>query len=149
MSYEIVKIIGAGVIPLRTAVIPRVEDALHYAHGEITAQALLDQVAQCQAQLWLVYRVLDRSLCAVAVTEVRSYSELSSLLVVALSGTGIDSWARALHDAFEGYCKEQHLQRMEAVGRKGFERKLGPLGFNPMYTVFVKEVNYEQISRDN
>lgn len=149
MSYEVIKIIGDGVEPLRAVVTPRVQDALHHSHGEITAQALLDQVAQCRAQLWLVCKELDRALCAVAVTEVKVYSELSSLLVVALSGTGIDNWARALYDAFEDYCKEQHLQRMEAVGRKGFERKLGPLGFSPVYTVFVREVDDGQVSRYN
>jgi len=149
MSYEIIKVIGSSVEPLRQAVTPRVVDALHHAHGEVTAKGLLDLVAEQKAQLWLVYKELDRSLCAVAVTEVRIYPELSALLITALSGVGIDWWARALHDAFKEFCYEYGLKRMEAVGRKGFERKLGPLGFQPIYTVYVNEVDDEQVIRYN
>lgn len=140
MSFEIIKIIGPDVEALRDVVAPRIQDALQHAHGEVTAKGLIDQIALCRAQLWLVCKELDRSLCAVAVTEVKAYEGLSSLLIVALSGAGIDHWARALYDALEAYCNMQHLERMEAVGRKGFERKLGPLGFSPAYTVFVREV---------
>lgn len=149
MSFEVVKIIGESVGPLRGAVTPRVQDALRHAHGEVSAKGLLDQVSLQKAQLWLVYKELDRSLVAVAVTEVKEYEELSSLLIVALSGVGIDWWARALYDAFEGFCKEHKLSRMEAVGRKGFEKKLSPLGFTPVYTVYTREVGDGEVIRYN
>lgn len=123
---------------------PLVESALEHSLGEVSADFLRKRILGGKAQLWVVCNKGSfDDLLAVAVTEVVDYEAMGSLRVITLGGVGMAKWAQKLSDALELFCRENRLSRIEAVGRRGLEKKLDYLAFRPVYTVYVKEISYE------
>jgi hypothetical protein len=120
--------------------------ALKHSLGELTPEDIFKRARKEKVQVWGVFAKPDFELQAVAVTEVVKYEQYSSLRVITLGGVNMDQWAAALDQTLEGFCRTMQLSKIEAVGRKGLEVKLKPLGFRPVYTVFVKEV--EQVEQN-
>jgi len=128
----------------------RVDSALAHSLGELTAEDVLSRAAKDTVQVWGVYDKRMQELYAVAVTEVVTYEQYSALRVITLGGYKMELWASDLDRVFQRFCREQNLVKIEAVGRKGLERRLRQLAFRPVYTVFVKEVEgFEQNSREH
>jgi hypothetical protein len=48
-------------------------------------------------------------------------------------------------DQFESWAIQRGVNYLEVIGRKGWERKLKPHGFNHSYTSLVKRVNQEEL----
>jgi len=76
----------------------------------------------------------------VATTQVVDFPRIAILRVVTLQGKNLNVWMEALLRVLEQFCREQGLQRIEVVGRRGWVRKLAGLGFREVYSVVVKEV---------
>lgn len=127
-----------------------VQKALDHSLGELTPHDLFKRVTDGKVQLWAVYTFgqSPAKLLGLASTEVVDYGQYSGLRVITLAGNDMPSWQGALDRAFGKFCKEEGLRQIEAVGRRGLKRRLQPLGYRPVYTVYVREIN-EQERRDN
>jgi len=122
--------------------------ALKYANGEMEVEDLLKGFEEGRIQIWAVLE--DGRLVGVATTQVVDFPRIAILRVVTLQGKNLNVWMEALLHALEQFCREQGLQRIEVVGRRGWVRKLAGLGFREVYSVVVKEVGGNvQKRRDN
>jgi len=121
--------------------------ALKYAHGETSPEDMVKAFQEGRMQVWAVFD--DAKLVGVATTEVVDYPRLAVLRVVTLQGSNLSVWASHLLEALLTFCKEQGLERIEVVGRRGWVRKLAPLGFREIYSVVAREVEGVQVGRDN
>ena len=126
-------------------ILPSLARALEYAEGEITAEQLFERASKGLAQLWLVADA-NMGILGVAGTEVVEYPGYSALRVIALAGTGFDTWGDRLLNELLSYAHRYGLVRIEACGRRGLERLLAPLGFKQKYIVITREVDNGQDS---
>ena len=117
---------------------PLLESAM--SHGmRLPVDALLADAYLGNVTLWAV--VVDDRIVGAAATQVIDYSGgQSALRVVALSGDQFSLWEAKIIEAFERTARSFGAQTIEAVGRKGWARKLDRYGFEPRYVTFIKEV---------
>lgn len=144
------KVIATGVTPeFASAHAARLEEILSVAlpYGEVEPKQIIDGLPSGRYQMWLVSN--DNEIVAVAVTEVVSYPARSALRIVALSGTGFDNWGLVLSELLESFARCVNAKHIEAIGRRGLERLLKPLGYEARYVVVAKELNYGENGRYN
>lgn len=113
-------------------------EALKYANGELGPEDLLKGFEEGRVQVWVVFE--DERMVGVATTQVVDFPRIAVLRVVTLQGKNLNLWMRALLEVLEAFCREQGLNRIEVVGRRGWVRKLAELGFREVYSIVIKEV---------
>jgi hypothetical protein len=88
------------------------------------------------AQIWVVRK---KDIEAVLVTEAAFYGGRRTLILRWLCGKRIDEWA-AILEAVELWAYENQFERVEAWGRKGWEKVLRPLQYTHEFTVLGKSL---------
>ncbi len=119
-----------------------IDSALMHSLGEVTSVQLLEMILAEKAQLWGVAR--EGIFIGAAVTEVVQYPNTSALRITTLGGEGMAKWVDDMGKVLEKFAKSIGASRIEAVGRKGFIRRLAPLGYRPAYTIMIKEVESDE-----
>ncbi len=117
-----------------------IEEAVSRSKGEVSADDVLRLLMEEKFQLWLVASVEPWHLYAAAITEVVDYPRFAAIRVVALAGEDMERWKELLDARLQVFARLHGAKYLEAVGRKGFERKLKDLGYEAAYVVYYKEV---------
>jgi len=121
---------------IQSLLIPAIEES----HGEMEINDLFNMIQAHMAKIWLVFERDSKKLVGAAATETTEYPRHSNLRVTFMGGCGMLEWQDDLDEAFCIYCEEHNLANVEVVGRKGFQKVLAPLGYEPAYTVLLKSV---------
>lgn len=124
-----------------------IDSALKHSLGEVTTVQLLEMILAKKAQLWGIRE--GEEFVGACVTEVIQYPNARSLRITTLGGKKMASWTEQLGGVMDEYASTVTADRIEAVGRRGFTRRLAPLGFKPAYTIMVKEMNSANGKGDN
>jgi hypothetical protein len=111
---------------------PWIEAALVHAEGTHRIEDIADGIASGRFQFW------PGKNCA-AVTEIIVYPRLTALNFFLLGG----DLTELLHEMEPAICKwgkAMGCSRVIGAGRKGFERVLRPLGYEPKWSYCAKEL---------
>lgn len=133
-------------------VAPFVARAVERSLGEIGVPGIKESIRGGSMQMWLVAE-LDKPgvrFTAACVTQVVDYESFSNLRIVIVGGEGFDRWKEKLFETIQRFATEQKCKYIEAVGRRGLEKKIACLGFEPKYVVYVRKVKRDgKDSRDD
>ena len=72
--------------------------------------------------------VINDPISGVVVTEIEPYPRKTVLRVVALGGEGFDEWVSEVDDMLVKWAVSMDM-KIESTGRKGWTRRLAPLGW--------------------
>lgn len=121
-----------------------IERALAQTNGEIWPEDLLEMALKHEADFWLVKAYETGDILAVCVTQVVLYKRKKNLRVVALTGDGMEEWMDALDETLCYFGRAEGCSSIELVGRKGFVRRLKPLGYEEKYVLMTRSLENEQ-----
>lgn len=128
-----------GLSPTRLLQVGKLlEKALEHNHGEVTLGDIYGLTEAGKMQLWVAHD--GQNIFGAAVTEIIDYSQISIVRISLLAGDDFDSWIRSAYATFCEFAKEHQCTRLEAVGRRGWVKRLASLGFEEAYTTVIKEV---------
>lgn len=137
MDETVIRVNGE-IVELWPLVAPLLQRALDAAAGELTLDDVGLSIATQRRQLWLTTD--SKRISGAAVTELVKYEQLTAVRVVLLGGQDMDDWSPMMEAAIKDFGRREGARRLEAVGRKGLERKLRPLGWEPKFVVYTKEI---------
>ena len=112
--------------------------ALDTGDGESTEIDICKKALNNQAQIWVVQD--EEGIKNVTVTEIIQYATFKTLHIITTTGDGFDEYSEQ-HKVLEEYAKEINAKHIEFWGRKGWLRKLKPMGYKESYTVMRKEID--------
>lgn len=126
---------------VRSYLCDMIAPAVWHSDGKFSPEHVVDQCAKGHMQMWLAVREDDASTdyLAALVTELVDYPGRKVLSIPFLAGSEMASWLH-LYPQIEDWAKEQGCGEVEIIGRKGWERVAGPLGFAYSYTTLAKEI---------
>lgn len=140
LSFEIILLTG----DLAVKVLPLMQEyiiaALEYAHRETNVEALAKRMLNNEIQLWAVYDKGQKCAIGAATTILQRYDQCHALRIITLSGKQFSAWKQPLLNRLEQFAAEHGATRVEASGRRGWAKVLQPLGFEPAYVTYVKEL---------
>lgn len=123
---------------------PYVKRALDHSSGEISPA---DLRAACEAQdvqLWLINK--GARVVGAVTTEICIYPQRKHCLVLTIAGSEFDAWVGMVDEALQAWALAQGCDALEAHVRRGFVKRLAPLGYRHLHSVVVKPINKEQNS---
>lgn len=104
-----------------------------------TEQQLLQAVQQGAMQCWALS---DGTIKLILLSDIVRYSSgLRCLRFVGCVGEELDEFLPTIASCFRKVVKQLECHRIEVVGRRGWERKLRPLGFKHSFSVYQLEVS--------
>jgi len=114
--------------------------ALSHSRGEWTTNDILKRVLNDEGnfQIWEVTND-QKDVVAFASTRIINYNHFDSLHIIALTGVEndeFDKWEDYATEALEALVarvKKAGLERIEFTGRKGWMKRLKPLGWTEQY----------------
>ena len=119
-------------------VLPLLDEALAHGMGEYTAEILLHNIVEGDNQLWVGHE--NNEIWYVCVTAIETYpSGYKTCTVIALAGFDVDEWISNVEE-LDSWCQANGVDAIRIYGRKGWERKLKPYGFEHVYTVLERAV---------
>lgn len=98
-----------------------------------TKEHIFHSVMCGQFQVWAAGH--DGSVRMFLVTQIANYPAARILTSILMLGNSLDASIDALWAALEQFARQQECDRVEVVGRKGFERKLAKYGLRPQSIV--------------
>lgn len=117
---------------------PYIKRALDHTSGEFLPADIRRFCRDDIIQLWLVSEG-DRIIGAVT-TEIVLYPNCKRCRVVTLAGTKAPEWAPLLDTILEDWARSEQCDGMEAFVRKGYVPILVKRGYQPKYSMVVKEL---------
>lgn len=119
---------------------PYLKMGIEHSRGELTIETVRTLVQIGRMQVWVA---LHGSLpLGAMLTEVVVYPNATALRVVLLGGVQLRKWANLACTELANFGAQYKIDRIEAIGRKGLVKVLGPLGFEPTYVTLIKEVTH-------
>jgi hypothetical protein len=94
-----------------------------------SASDVFNDILRKQAALWVVR--IDGRLVGCFVTKIEYGSKGRGLNVVALGGEGLADWVESFDMAVTHYAKSHNCRLIAEMGRPGWIRVLGKLGWSP------------------
>lgn len=116
---------------------PMLEDALRYANDEFSIDDVYEWISRGEMQLWAI---VTEGIIAAATTEIVTYPRKKILRVTLLGGKDMNIWLDTLIKSLEEYGSIVGADSMEAVGRKGWIRVLGGMGWKEQSVIMDKEI---------
>lgn len=101
---------------------------------------VLDLILRGVFTLWVVTE--ERSIVAVATSELVTYPKCKALRVVTLGGNGINRWFGCLDREWDKEARQNGCSRIEAVGRKGWGRAVKAYGYADQMTFVMRQVDH-------
>ena len=111
---------------------PQIEKALD---GSYSSYDILEYIKQNRMQLWISW---NDGIEASFVTEVCDYPQLRVMRWVLAGGSNMELWLDLVTSKVEDWAKRNNCQRLEIVGRKGWNKVLRD--YKPQAVYFVKEL---------
>lgn len=105
--------------------------------GAFTAEDLYQLISDKDMQLWGVH---DGALKAVFITQIVEYIRIKRLRLVLIGGHEIENWLEIVSECMDKFAKENGCTGIELWGRKGWIKRLKPLGYEEYETVVIKEL---------
>lgn len=124
----------------------RVQDlCLDWMPGRYEAADLYDQCASGEKQLWLAVDPASGAILAIIFTEIAVYPRSRWGRLFALTGVSMRRWLPRLADvtqpnAIAEFFREQGCIGVEATGRRGWGRALGPYGYRAARHTLEREL---------
>jgi hypothetical protein len=118
-----------------------ISDAVEYSYGKYTVQDIYNALCERDMQLWVIVDNDDIP-HAIIVTQIIYYPSKKVMLFVLAAGVKFDNWTHLLPQ-FIAFAKDHQCTAMEFYGRTGWEKKIEPLGFKKIHTVFSLNINGE------
>ena len=142
-----------ALVPAAAAKIPElVEKACKFSGGRFTPDVVLEACAgknpALNWQMWLVFdpkakpENFSKGVKVFVVTNIALYpTGLKVAEVLLIAGRGESSEWMQYVDALKGWAERQECDRIQFIGRRGFQRKLGPAWreVSAMYEFDLKE----------
>ena len=129
-SYEIDKVWGK--------IKPLIYETLRYADGKYTVEKIKGCLNRKEMQLWLA-GLNEKDIDAYAITQVVNYPSKCVLLILFAAGKASDNWLHFIED-LKKYAQLQGCSAIEIYGRKGWEKKLKPFGYECIHQVYRLEL---------
>lgn len=118
---------------------PLLDLAVAESNGEISEDSLKEAINLGHALVVAVYD--DLELLAAIALEVITFSTGKKVLNIQLAGgTGMDLWYHQVDECCRLIAKSRDCQEIYIVGRKGWQRQLKQIGYQPIHTILKKEV---------
>lgn len=127
-TYQTDTYTGELSIAFWESVWPFLQEAVRWSRKELTAEAVQRAVAQEKAQLWTFRR--DGEIRCVMVTELLLYAKKVSCNILVLSGKGTKQIWEEIKVYLFTWLRANHVQELQATGRKSVARHLKRLGFH-------------------
>jgi hypothetical protein len=118
---------------------PLVQLALSEAHGELESADVYERL--CDQRMQALVAVDGDRIIAVLVTEIVQYPRKVALRVVLAGGEGLDRWVHAAHEMLLQGARSIGAKTLEMHGRKGWQRALRVVGWEPSYYSMICEVD--------
>lgn len=118
---------------------PYIKRALDHTSGEWSPDDLKMFVKDNMIQLWLVSEG-DRVVAAIT-TELVNYPNRKHCRVITLAGSKAPEWTPHVDTILCDFARAEGCNGMEAFVRKGYVPVLAKFGYQPKYTVIVKELS--------
>jgi len=112
-----------------------ISDAVCSVDTGYSSEDILTRIQMREMQLWVVGDYV-----AAAVTQIQKHPGHTTLLVVALGGSGLTDWFDELMDDLEGYARDIGCKYIEEFGRDGWEKVSKHRGYKKVYVVMRKEL---------
>ena len=121
-------------------VVPQLEKPIALAHGEVTIESIKERLLEGDVLLITVSRGTE--IIAVNTVEVRiSESGLRSLFIPLIGGTEMDEWMDRFLRIVKALAKDYNCTELRGLAaRKGWMRKLEPLGWSEVSTIIKCDV---------
>lgn len=138
---ESARVVNIGGVPLEDLphiwpqVVHWIDAALEY-DGDHTSYDAKCMIEDTGAQLWIID--VDYGLLGTAITQINIAPQRKVLTVWVVGGSGLDLWVGPLEDTLSRFALEKGCQAIQMIGRRGWKKHLGPLGWNEASTIFVK-----------
>lgn len=113
-----------------------IQRALDKSCGELAIQDIYQRVDDGRMGL------LDIHGKAACVIEFMDYPQITALRVVALGGEDMDEWLDELQDFLYRWAEENHMDRIEHNGRKGWIKTLKDYGYKERYTFMTRDIDH-------
>jgi hypothetical protein len=115
--------------------------AVEYSDGEETEETVFNGLMTSNMQLWLVGNEFDETIIGVLVTKVLNYADKHrEVHIVAAGGKEVDKWMQYL-DILEAFAHQQGATALRMHGRRGWQKKLKPFGFEERAIVMRKSID--------
>jgi len=95
----------------------------------VTAADMFHEIVAKRATLWVIEK--DRKPLATFVTRIEHGSRAKALNLVAIGGERMREWLEPFDESFTRYAREQGCKFTCVIGRKGWVRVFGRLGWQP------------------
>jgi hypothetical protein len=116
----------------------RLEKAIQYTGEDYTLEDALEFLREAMWQLWALENI-NGDLHSLCITRLMQYERVSVLYVVIAEGQIDTRWAPAI-EVLSSYAKTQGCKRLEAWGRRGWEKAAKPFGFEVTHIVLAKQL---------
>lgn len=117
---------------------PYIKRALDHAAGEFSPDDLRESCRDRDAQLWLVST--GNRVVGAMTTEIVEYPKRKHCRVITIAGSGFDEWIATVDDTLVDWSRAQGCDALEAYVRRGFVKRLDPLGYRHKYSVVTKKL---------
>ena len=108
------------------------------SHGEYTVEDVHAGLVQGRLQLWMAK---DGDTPAIGLTQVATYPRFRTVLLLFCVGDGVDDWQEIGLAAIEKAARANGMRAIEVIGREGWSRRLGLLGYRRDAVTLRKELD--------
>ena len=112
-------------------------EALETTLGEDSFVEVVEKLSTGNMQMWVVGDEDDFNILGVVLTRVQVCEKTKLLNVYLCSGEAFDSWTTHL-EMLEEWGRTKGCEYITATGRRGWTKKLKPLGFEEKYVTLYK-----------
>lgn len=120
-------------------ILPFINKAIEYSHDELTPEVVLSKINSNELMLAVVYE--DEKLIACVTFEQVNFDSGKRVINIQLAGgENVDAWFEEIERIAVDLAKVQGCSHVYIIGRNGWGRKMKPLGYSPIHTIFSKEV---------
>ena len=118
-------------------------EALTKGKADETPGEILDRLMRGKQQLWLAWDESAKRARGICITEVFDSARGKACNLAIIAGTDFKSW-RHLTAAIKSFARTVGCVRLEFSGRKGWQRLVGPDGWEHLRTILEMRLDNEQ-----
>jgi hypothetical protein len=121
-------------------VLPILSKAFNYASMKISEQDVYTDIMNGDQTLWVAFDGTPLNLVGAFTVRVKNYPAGKALCGEHLGGERLNEWADELFDTMESYANHLGINRLELIGRRGWEKLLRSKGWKANTIVYEKEI---------
>lgn len=118
---------------------PYIKRALDHAAGEIAPADLKKFCQEKDIQLWLISK--GSRVVGAATTEIVVYPQKKHCRIITVAGSGFRDWVNLFDREIMAWAKSNGCHALEAHVRRGFVKKIEPIGYRHMHSVVIKKLD--------